>query len=147
MSKSSDLDTQHLLSPDEERVPSYGSTRYAAINASISSRSSSEDGTGEGERVWIVACFSVIACVSSVLNGLVLGYSSGTLIELKKIYQKGDTIHGFLDTSTYASLFGASGSLRCSLCCYIGSWKFSLVPRPSTRAGLIRAGYWKLAQP
>ena len=108
MSKTSDRDRQQLLSPGKGRPPSYGTTTYATVNAS---RSSSEDGTGEGGRVWIVACFSVIACVSSLLSGMVLGYSSATLIELKNIYQKGDAIHGFLDTSTYASLFGASGSL------------------------------------
>ena len=111
MSKSSDHNTRLLLSPGKGRARSYGST-HAAVNASVSTISSSSLGDdAEGGRVWIMACFSLIACLSALLTGMTVGYSSATLIELKSVFLEGDATHGFLDTSTYASLFGVTARM------------------------------------
>lgn len=64
------------------------------------------------ERFWPVAVFSLIACLGSAINGAMGGYSSATLLELSDT-SEGDPIHGFLDTSIYASLFGVS-YIHCS---------------------------------
>ena len=57
------------------------------------------------ERIWSVAVFSLIACLDSVINGAMGGYSSATLVELSDIFES-DPVHGFQDSSIYASLFG-----------------------------------------
>lgn len=48
--------------------------RPSAIKTALSSKS---------ERVWIVAMCSVIACLASVVNGMMLGFSSPALTQLQ----------------------------------------------------------------
>ena len=65
------------------------------------------------ERFWPVAAFSLIACLGSAINGAMGGYSSATLVELSDTFES-DPVHGFPDTSIYASLFGVS-YCQCSI--------------------------------
>ena len=53
-----------------ERVP-----RPSAIRAAISSHKS--------ERIWVVAMCSLIACLASLANGMMLGFSSPALTQLQ----------------------------------------------------------------
>ena len=60
------------------------------------------------ERVWTVAVFSLIACLGSVVIGMMLGYSTNTLSELSTLYQNGDEEYGIKNGTWTASLFGVS---------------------------------------
>ena len=42
------------------------------------------------ERVWTIALFSLIACLGSVVIGMLLGYSTNTLSELSTLQEGGD---------------------------------------------------------
>ena len=53
-----------------EKVP-----RPSAIRAAISSHGS--------ERIWVVAMCSLIACLASLVNGMMLGFSSPALTQLQ----------------------------------------------------------------
>ena len=84
----------------------------------------SDDGTDDQSilraikhRVRVFAAYAFIACLSLVLVGMMVGYSSTIGLELNDIYQS-DPNHGIKDQSTQASLFGVrnvSGRL-CRLC-------------------------------
>ena len=101
-------DTDSLLHPGQGHSPSYG------INEE------SSEGSGKGsaevkisifhikERVWTVAVFSLIACLGSVVIGMMLGYSTNTLSELSTLYQNGDEEYGIKNGTWTASLFGVS---------------------------------------
>ncbi len=108
-----------LLLPGAGPYPSYG------IEDSETSDSSAASGIGiEGEtllesvrdivhhhgkeRVWSSALFCVIACFASFTTGIMLSFSSSTVLELDSIYSDGDTNRGVMETSTYASLIGVS---------------------------------------
>ena len=74
-----------------EKVP-----RPSAINTAIKSAVS-------GERVWMVAMCSMIACLASLVNGMMLGFSSPALTQLQFNISKEDRINS---TDIRYSLFG-----------------------------------------
>lgn len=104
-SRDRDADSDPLLTPRS------GSSSYGIQDAS---GSGSSDGKGildsimhSKERIWAVAFNVLIACIGSLLVGVMLGFSSETIVELLKIYKDGDRAHGFKDSPS-ANLFGVS---------------------------------------
>ena len=57
------------------------------------------------ERVWAVVMCSLIACLASLVNGLMLSFSSATL---DKLNSTTDSIHHISNGSKEASLLGVS---------------------------------------
>ena len=107
-------DSDALL-PGKGHSPSYG------INDSADLQGSSIETSGKkapsviqaitspgssGERVWVVAMCSLIACLASLINGMVIGYSSPTLSILTAPSQPPS--ERFKDGDIYSSLFGVS---------------------------------------
>ena len=100
--------TDSLLHPGKGHSPSYG------INEEGSE--SSEAGKSEvkvsifhiKERVWTIALFSLIACLGSVVIGMLLGYSTNTLSELSTSQEGGDEKYVIANGTWTASLFGVS---------------------------------------
>ena len=66
------------------------------------------------ERVWVVAVYTLIACLASVLVGMLLGFPGTIGLELNDIYKSGHE-HGIKDQSTEASLFGVRSFLRFAI--------------------------------
>ena len=117
---SRERDTDPLIRPGSGYSPSYGiqgsSESYDRPPSSSGGKSILESIKGNQERVWAVAAFSLIACMASFLVGMMLGYSSLTLLELKYIYDHEKSIryctseHGIEDGSIQQSLFGVSAA-------------------------------------
>ena len=64
------------------------------------------DSRGGGkERVWSVAWCCLTACVVSIVSGMMLGYSSATLVELEASTNPAQKV---VANSTIGSLFGVS---------------------------------------
>lgn len=111
-----------LLSPGAGPYPSYGIEDSAEITndgTSAVSRGSNADLLGSvryaqsgKERFWSSALFCLIASFSSFITGVVLSFSSATVLELDSIYKDGDNVHGVSESSTYSSLFGVSTRLH-----------------------------------
>ena len=80
-------------------IETSGRTAPSVIQAITSSGSS-------GERVWVVAMCSLIACLASMINGMVIGYSSPTLSILTSDSQ--NNWEKFQRGDIYSSLFGVS---------------------------------------
>ena len=64
-----------------------------------------------GARVWTIALFTMIACLGSMLNGFVLGYSSATLIDLNSTNPETGE-HSLSSNSPLSSLFGVRNDAR-----------------------------------
>jgi sugar porter (SP) family MFS transporter len=58
-----------------------------------------------------VAVFSLIACLGSLVVGMMLGFSTNTLAELSTLYHENDHVYGIKNGSFEASLFSAFGPL------------------------------------
>ena len=76
--------------------------RPSAINTALKS-------AGKGERVWMVAICSLIACLASLVNGMMLGFSSPALTQLQFNVSAEDQIN---DTDVRYSLFGVRVDLH-----------------------------------
>ena len=118
MSENDDRDTDPLLHPGAGRTPSHGingdNGDYPEPITRVGARKSVLESFRLGpERVWSVAVFSLIACMASFLVGMMLGYSSLTLLELNYIYNHSGclngTSYGIQKGSIQESLFGVSG--------------------------------------
>lgn len=62
----------------------------------------SSHSTSNKDRVWVVAMCALIACLASLVNGLMLGFTSPTLDKLSNVTGAQHISNG----STEASLFG-----------------------------------------
>ena len=61
------------------------------------------------ERIWTVAAFSLIACLGSLVVGMMLGYSTNTLAELSTLWHDNeDHTYGIANGTSTASWFGVS---------------------------------------
>lgn len=123
MSENEQRDTDPLLHPGAGLSPSHGinegNGNYPEPITRIRARKSNLASIRLGsERIWSVAVFSLIACMASFLVGMMLGYSSLTILELNYIYSHGncsgpnDTVgimYGIKKGSIHESLFGVSG--------------------------------------
>ena len=93
---------------ESEKVP-----RPSAINTAIKFAGS--------ERVWVVAMCSLIACLASLVNGMMLGFSSPALTQLQFNVSEVDRIK---DTDIRYSLFGVCVMLSTlqthTVICYTG---------------------------
>lgn len=78
-------------------------------------------------RLWTVAAFCTIACFDSAISGIMLSFSSGTILELDKVYRDGDHVRGVQEGSTFASLIGVS-QLHCLHGCFFLSHRFRPLP-------------------
>ena len=98
-----------LLAPGAGSHPAYGIDDEVEDAGLGNIQESMERASSGKERWWIVATFSIIACLASVLTGMMLGFSSNTALELDHIYgDLKDKTHGIEDGSIEASLFGVS---------------------------------------
>ena len=66
------------------------------------------------ERIRVVAAYTLIACLASVLVGMLLGFPGTIGLELNDLYNSGHE-HGIKDQSTEASLFGVRSFLRFAI--------------------------------
>ena len=71
-----DYGINQSVSPGNSWEASEKMPRPSAINAVMSS-------AGSSERVWKVAMCSLIACLASLVNGMMLGFSSPALTQLQ----------------------------------------------------------------
>ena len=112
MTDKGDYNASDSLLPGRGYTPDYG------INQSISGSNSWEaseklprpsaintaiESARRGERVWMVAMCSMIACLASLVNGMMLGFSSPALTQLQFNVSKEDQINS---TDIKYSLFG-----------------------------------------
>ena len=98
-----------LLGPRKGASPAYGINEDSEESSTEAQKSGIIDSVRHGkERYWIVAVYALIACLASVLIGLMLGYTSDTGLRLEYIYKHGDHDHGFTQDSPKASVFGVS---------------------------------------
>lgn len=113
-------DTDSLLDSEQKRYPSYGINDDPSESTKSGSNGNSstevEQSTGlyaivhhGRERFWSVTIFVLIACLASLSNGVVLGYSSNTLLELGDIYDNVNPTYGIKEGSFMVNLFGVSG--------------------------------------
>ena len=103
---SRERDTDSLLSPGRGTSPAYGIQDDSETSNSSGGKSVLDSIRHGKERVWAVAFNAIIACIGSLLVGVMLGYSSETIVEFVKIYEHDET-HGFKD-SGHGNLFGVS---------------------------------------
>ena len=68
-----------------------------------------ETSKASGARVWTITLFTIIACLGSMSNGFVLGYSSATIAELNST-ETGE--HGLSSDSDSIGWFAVSISPR-----------------------------------
>ena len=101
--------TDSLLHPGRGHCPSYG------INEESEERSESVNSGAKvsvfhiKERIWTVAAFSLIACLGSLVVGMMLGYSTNTLAELSTLWHDNeDHTYGIANGTWTASWFGVS---------------------------------------
>lgn len=86
-------------SNDGDDIDSSGGAVPPSVVQSSRSRTASKK-----DRVWVVAMCALIACLASLVNGLMLGFTSPTLDKLNKL-QMTDARH-ITNGSKEASLFG-----------------------------------------
>ena len=91
-----DYGINQSVSPSNSWEASEKMPRPSAINTAIKS-------AGSGERVWMVAMCSLIACLASLVNGMMLGFSSPALTQLQFNVSTEDQI---APTDIRYSLFG-----------------------------------------
>ena len=75
----------------------------SAVPPSVAQSSRS---TSKKDRVWVVAMCALIACLASLVNGLMLGFTSPTLDKLSNV----TGVQHITNGSTEASLFGVCSS-------------------------------------
>ena len=100
-----------------------------------------ETSNASGARVWTITLFTIIACLGSMSNGFVLGYSSATIAELNNT-ETGE--HGLSSDSESSSWFAVSISPRSSFTSAMSMYLFelglrsnwSVAGRPSCRLGV-----------
>ena len=119
-----------------------GIASYSAIEPSTTPGGveEAEPLNASGARVWTITLFTMIACLGSMLNGFVLGYSSATLVDLNSTSTETGE-HGLSSDSAYSSLFGVSIiSARLFMSKYLFelglSSNWSTGGRPSCRLGV-----------
>ena len=71
-----DYGINQSVTPSNSWEASEKMPRPSAINSAMRS-------AGSGERVWKVAMCSLIACLASLVNGMMLGFSSPALTQLQ----------------------------------------------------------------
>ena len=76
-----------------------------------------------GARVWTITLFTIVACLGSMSNGFVLGYSSATIAELNST-ETGE--HGLSSDSDYSSWFAVSISHRSCFSSAMSMYLFEL---------------------
>ena len=91
-----DYGINQSISPSNSWEASEKVPRSSAINTMIKS-------AGSGERWWMVAMCSLIACLASLVNGMMLGFSSPALTQLQFNVSVEDRIS---DKDVRYSLFG-----------------------------------------
>ena len=101
--------TDSILQPGRGHTPTYGlndDSDESVVPVKKGGALSSSLRASE-ERVWTIAVFSFIACLGSLLVGMLLGYSTNTLAELDTIATEGGS-YGIQAGSHLASIFGVS---------------------------------------
>lgn len=85
-----------------------------------------ETSNASGARVWTITLFTIIACLGSMSNGFIMGYSSATIAELNNT-ETGE--HGLSSDSESSSWFAVSISPRSSF--YLSYEHVFIWARPS----------------
>lgn len=113
-------DSDALL-PGKGHSPSYGINESSDLTTSSLGSSGKTAPSiiqsivhpGKGERVWVVAMCSLVACLAAMINGIMIGYSSPTLSILtnKTIQPPNEYFEdGQIESSLFAA-FGAVGAI------------------------------------
>ncbi|KAL5503426.1 hypothetical protein EMCRGX_G010375 [Ephydatia muelleri] len=78
-----------------------------------------ETSNASGARVWTITLFTIIACLGSMSNGFIMGYSSATIAELNNT-ETGE--HGLSSDSESSSWFAAFAPIGALLGGPVAGW-------------------------
>ena len=108
---SSESQRQALLPPNSATPGCYGINNGDFVNAKDKELSNSNVGaiissnSSRCQRVWVEAACSLIACLASLMIGMIVGFSSPTLTQLDHPKHLNQRIEA---GTIYASIFGVS---------------------------------------
>ena len=98
------------LFPGKGYTPDYGINESTECDVAVSSKSTQSSSlptlvqSKKTDKVWVVAMCALIACLASLVIGLMLGFSSPTLDILDS--KPNDSVYHIESSSKEASLFG-----------------------------------------